>query len=389
VTRHGRTQGKALFHRRRFALGPVCAALLLGGCGAPGQPKPPVPVVPVSVADLAARQTGPSVTLSFTLPEKDLSGEPLPSPPSIEIYRGFASVGNKTPDLRTAKEIYLVPGAIVDTYLTGGKIRFVDPFAPGELERHVGEQVFYFVRAFVSKGHPSADSNLAVTALEAAPPPAENLTARVTQDAIVLEWQPAPQGSTAAPMSYRVYRAAVPQGSAAAAGESPPGGQPEPPLELLAATPLLSYRDTQFELGRTYLYSVRSVAEYETGPVESADSPRLLVTPRDTFPPALPSGLVAVPAPGPSGSFAAELSWNSNREADLAGYNVYRSEQMGVRGERMNRELLLVPSFRDSTVVPGHRYDYRVTAVDRAGNESAPSPPVSLVVPGKQQENKP
>jgi hypothetical protein len=386
VTRRHRTLGEALPRRPRFSLAHVCAAaLVLAGCAAPGQPKPPAPLVPVAIADLGARQTGPSVTLSFTLPGKAMNGDALPSSPGIEIYRGFAPAGAGAPDRRTARQIYLLPGAVVDTYLAGGKIRFVDTFPSGELARHLGERAFYFARAFVSKNHPSADSNLAVTTLEAPPPPVEKLTAQVTQEAIVLDWQAARPGSTTAPVSYRVYRATVAQASAAAGGENPL----EPPLELLAATPLATYRDTQFEFGRTYLYSVRSVAEYETGPVESADSARLLVTPRDRFPPAIPSGLVIVLAPGPAGSLAAELSWNINREADLAGYNVYRSEQGGARGTRINRELVLVPAFRDSSVAPGNRYDYSVTAVDRAGNESAPSPAVSVTIPTKQEETKP
>jgi hypothetical protein len=33
-------------------------------------------------------------------------------------------------------------------------------------------------------------------------------------------------------------------------------------------------------------------------------------------------------------------------------------------------ELLLAPAHRDTSVEPGHRYWYSVTAVDRAGNES-------------------
>jgi hypothetical protein len=390
VTRRDGTPAEALSINRPLPLGPVFAAVLfLAGCAAPGQPKPPAPVVPRPVADLAARQTGPGVTLSFTLPDQAADGEPLSSPPSIEIFRGFVPSGATTPEPRAAAQVYLLPGAVVETYLTGGKVRFVDPLAPEELARHAGQQAFYFVRAFVSKKHPSAGSNLAGITLEAPPPPVENLAARVTPDAIVLDWQPLPAGSSAAPLGYHVYRALVRQGAGAVAGRNLSPEQLETPLELLAATPLPAYRDTQFAFGRTYLYLVRAVAEYESGPVESGDSTKLLVTPRDTFPPAPPGGLVAILAPGPGELPLAELSWNSSPETDLAGYNVYRSEQSGKRGERLNRGLLLVPAFRDSTAVPGGRYYYSVTAVDRAGNESAPGEAVSLTIPGRQNETKP
>jgi fibronectin type 3 domain-containing protein len=36
-------------------------------------------------------------------------------------------------------------------------------------------------------------------------------------------------------------------------------------------------------------------------------------------------------------------------------------------------DLLLSPAYRDTAVQAGHKYWYSVTAVDRAGNESAPS----------------
>ena len=40
----------------------------------------------------------------------------------------------------------------------------------------------------------------------------------------------------------------------------------------------------------------------------------------------------------------------------------------------MNTTPLTDPFFTDETVVPGTRYRYSVRAVDRAGNESPPSP---------------
>jgi fibronectin type 3 domain-containing protein len=76
-----------------------------------------------------------------------------------------------------------------------------------------------------------------------------------------------------------------------------------------------------------------------------------------------------------------ELSWNISPETDLAGYNVYRTEQSGVQGTHLNSELLPTPAFRDMNAVPGRTYFYSVTAVDRSGNESAASEPASGEVP--------
>ena len=114
---------------------------------------------------------------------------------------------------------------------------------------------------------------------------------------------------------------------------------------------------------------------------ESADSAPVTVIPHDTFPPAAPQGIVAAVLPGATpGALVVDLSWSINLETDLAGYRVYRSEQEGTRGQLVAPELLPTPAVRDTSVESGHRYWYTVTAVDRAGNESAPSTPVAADV---------
>jgi fibronectin type 3 domain-containing protein len=93
---------------------------------------------------------------------------------------------------------------------------------------------------------------------------------------------------------------------------------------------------------------------------------------------------VLVPAQGESPAHL-ELSWAISAETDIAGYNIYRSEQAAVTGNRLNTELLRTPAFRDTSTLPGHRYSYSVTAVDRAGNESPASDAVSAGVPAESQ----
>ena len=65
----------------------------------------------------------------------------------------------------------------------------------------------------------------------------------------------------------------------------------------------------------------------------------------------------------------------------MAGYYVYRSDRDDSNGDRINRELLPSPAFRDDSVIPGGNYFYRVSAVDRAGNESPLSSAVQIEVP--------
>src|SRR6202022_3195663 len=112
------------------------------------------------------------------------------------------------------------------------------------------------------------------------------------------------------------------------------------PLALLAGTTTTSYRDTQIEFGRTYLYSIRSISSADSTTVESADSTPVIITPQDLFPPAAPRNVVAVFVPAIAETPAhVELSWGISPETDLAGYHVYRSERDGERGDRLTSEL--------------------------------------------------
>jgi len=218
--------------------------------------------------------------------------------------------------------------------------------------------------------------------------PIADLKTEVTHPAIVLTWTPPDRtlsGSAPSISVYHVYRG-VPDPSA-------PAGAPKlkSPLVKIADAQAPPFEDTQFEFGATYVYSVRSVAQYSGGAtIESADSNLAEVSPRDTFPPAAPQSLVVVLVPRQGETPAhLELSWAISPETDIAGYNVYRTEQEGAAGLRLNgtgaEKLLPTPAFSDMNVQPGHRYFYTVTAVDRAGNESPASAVVSGGVPAESQ----
>ena len=82
-------------------------------------------------------------------------------------------------------------------------------------------------------------------------------------------------------------------------------------------------------------------------------------------PPAAPIGLAAI-----GGSMVVELNWSANTEADLAGYNIYRSEVSGSGFVQENVSLLISATYSDSNVLDATTYFYKVSAVDSAGNES-------------------
>jgi len=273
-------------------------------------------------------------------------------------------------------------------------VQFADPLKPEAVAAYTGGQAVYMVRTRASNKKDSEDSNIATVRIYPVAKAITDLSAQVTKEAVVLTWTP-PEKTTSgtaleAPAGYRVYRAVVQPGAEAEAAANQESPRLAASLALVGVTPAPPYRDTQFEFGRIYVYTVRSVAQYETGSVESADSRAAIVAPRNSFPPAAPQGLAVIIVPATQQEPAhLELSWAISPEGDVAGYNVYRSGEAGSPGTRMNRELLLTPVFRDISWVPGSTYFYRVTAVDRTGNEGVPSAPVSSAVPAEGGPTKP
>ncbi|MGA1864302.1 MAG: invasin domain 3-containing protein [bacterium] len=62
---------------------------------------------------------------------------------------------------------------------------------------------------------------------------------------------------------------------------------------------------------------------------------------------------------------------------DLAGYYIYRSEDVSDNFERLNDEPVRGICYTDASVINGVTYSYAVTAVDYSGNESKRSPIIS------------
>ena len=358
--------------------------LLAGGCGAPGEPTPPSPPIPVAVSDLAAQQIGDAVQLAFTMPPKTVSGERLTETPAVEILRGVLKPDG-SPDAKSFRTIEAIPGALVGDYRTADKVQVINRISPDELRAYPGAALAYRVRTRASRKRASADSNTVTVRIRPVPERITSVHAEVAEFAIDLSWS-APTRTSAgdslpAIFEYRVYRGEIDTASAGAAANDLSQAKWKSPLTFLASSPTNSYRDAAFDFGKTYLYTVRTVIPEDGSTVESSDSLSAIVTPRDIFPPAVPQGLVAaVLSPEPNAPREVDLSWSINTETDLAGYHVYRSEQQNTPGQLVTPDLLLSPAYRDTSVQPGHRYWYSVTAVDRSGNESAPSAPVAAEV---------
>jgi hypothetical protein len=374
--------------RDLFVRAVVCGASLycvlnfVSGCGSPGEPTPPSPPIPTAVTDLSAKQYGDAAQLTFSLPSRTVKGVRLTELPTCEIYRGELKADG-TPDGQSFRMVYTVPGSLVAGDLVDRLTQILVPISPEETKAHPGQKLAYLVRTRVSAKKASADSNVIELAVFPVPETIGKVDATVSESAVELQWPAITQTSGGTPLpavSYRVYRgqldAAADQAARDSAAKDLAHAKLKSKLALLASPASNIYRDTDFEFNQTYVYVVRSVTTGAGATPESGDSTPVIVTPKDTFAPAAPQGVVAATLAGTTtGSVVVDLSWSISPENDVAGYRVYRSEQEEVRGEAITPDLVPSPALRDSAVQPGHHYWYSVTAVDRAGNESAASAP--------------
>jgi hypothetical protein len=336
------------------------------------------------VTDLGAHQVGDAVLLTFTLPNKSTLGERLTEIPTLEVLRG-SSRSDGTPSPQSFRVVDTVPGSLLSAYILQGKVQFPEPFSPEETRTQPGETVFYRVRTRVSERKSSADSQEVSVNLYPVPEKIESLDVRVTEKSIQLSWTAPQRTSAGTPLAtiqeFHVYRGELDPASISSAEKDLHMAVWKLPLLQIATTTTPDYQDAGFDFDKTYTYVVRSVVSAGGGPLESGDSRPAIVTPKDTFPPAAPQDLVAAVLPGTAGATIVDLSWTINLETDLDGYRVYRSESESERGKLLTSGLLRTPTYGDSTVITGRRYWYAVTAVDRAGNESAPSAGAVVEIP--------
>ena len=89
------------------------------------------------------------------------------------------------------------------------------------------------------------------------------------------------------------------------------------------------FTDSAFEWEKTYLYRITAVSIVKRPDsevqVEGDDTPPVRVIAHDVFPPSVPAGLQAAFSGEGQKPFI-DLIWAPVTNADLAGYNVYRSE---------------------------------------------------------------
>jgi hypothetical protein len=340
---------------------------LLTGCGYAGEPKPPELKRPEKVKNLDVSERGDKVIVTFTLPLETTEGLRIAEPPDVELRVGVAPATwnlaeweknsdriavpagpwpaplPKTPRpkklgkptatgkaAKKAKETTAAASAADQTML----VRTVDI----DPTKYADKTVVIGVRVHGPSGLDDGWSrliSLEVKPVLAAP---RDLNATNVRDAVHLQW-------TANAPEFRIFRKTAADSDWVQIGD---GTQP-------------SFDDKAIEYGKILQYRVEAVRK--TGDIwqESDPSEAISWTPKDEFPPAVPTGLVTI-----SGTRSVELVWDRVADSDLAGYRVYRNGVKVAEG-------LQAPAYSDKDVVAGMKYSYQVSAVDQAGNESGKS----------------
>jgi hypothetical protein len=347
-------------------------ALSLPGCGKRRPPLPPIERVPQRTELLSGVQRGNQVILSWPALRINAPDPSVQSIRRIDVYRLAEKPDAPLPltEAEFSSRSTLIGSVPYHEIRTAADtLKYVDTLElAGQPTR-----LRYAISYVNSAGQRAAFSNflLVEPASRIAEPPML-IAGEPSENAVTIAWNPPTRnidGTTPVNLlGYNVYRTSR--------------SEPEISLVPLNSSPVTAthFSDKTFRFGEDYQYVVRTVSLGTNGrQVESLNSNTISVSPHDVYPPVAPAPVTIAAAPGRISIF-----FPQNTEPDVAGYNVYRTDNPNLpknQWTRLNDQLQSKTTFQDENVESGKRYYYYVTAVDNSGNVSSPSEVVSEAVP--------
>lgn len=316
----------------------ACLSVILftAGCGYVGPVLPPSPQIPATITDLSAIERGDKIMITFSTPPRTTDNVGIARFSEIDLRIGPEQ---QPPESAKAYSVPLPPPSDRDDPQPKGIAYSIDT------SDWIGQHVAISVRTSVKKSdHFSSWSRKAVLDV-ISPLQRPAVHAESSANGIVLTWP-----STAG-MQYQIQR------------QSPTDKQPMD----LAIVNDGRYVDVSAQYDTEYRYTVTA----RKTSAESLPSEPLVFSAIDKFAPAVPTGLTALVGPD-----AIDLAWQRNTEPDLHGYYVFRSTNNGPF-ERQG-DLVALPSYVDHNVEHSKTYSYKVSAIDKKANESAPSSPAEV-----------
>ena len=354
-------------YRRAWAAAALAAGLAAAGCGFPGAPQPPSLNLPRPVTDLTAARAGDQVSLHWTMPLRNTDKTLIKGKVNVRVGRRDG-----------AAAACAAAGSLLLPKTAAGEFKET---LPAPLASGSPRALTYFVELKNSRGRSAGLSNGATVLAGQAPPEIRGLNAEMAKDGVILRWNAISPGQEPGPTTVRLQRTLI-AAAAAKPASGPLAPPPEPAVQNLAV-PADRRRgvalDKSIRFGETYEYRAQRV-EAETIDGRTLELPSALSLPVRihavvAFPPAVPTGLVAVSTPAHDGvPVSVDLSWQPDAETDVAGYVVYRREDEQPQWQRISpAQPVPGPAFHDAHVEPGRTYHYAVSAVGAGGLESARS----------------
>jgi hypothetical protein len=369
----------------------VCCAIFISagtlGCGMAASPQPPSLQLPKPVGDLKASRVGDQVSLQWNTPSETTDRLKLRGPVQLVICRQLG-----TGPCQRVATVFSEPD----------KPASYNDSLPSVLTTGPLHAITYEIIGINKHGRSAGPSNAAEALAGEAPRPVENLSATMVERGVVLRWQAIAnlQPDTSVQLQRTLSMIPVRSNNNTTSGLPPVA---EPTEQTLRVTPDTDLTDpgkalnTNVGFNRNYRYVAARVTRLKVGTqwLQVASSPSVPVNifTRDTFPPATPASLTAVPiaAAMNGGQPEVDLSWSANTEPDIAQYLIYRRNvdtEVSARQSAPEQIApgnsatpIVAPAFRDLHVQPGHTYAYSVVAVDNAGNKSPGSLEVVATVP--------
>jgi fibronectin type 3 domain-containing protein len=334
------------------------ALLVSGGCGYKNLPVPPESVVPKAIEDLRYTLQDDGVRMTWSYPLETIQGSDITEVASFDLLRAEIPLDDYCPTCPVPfTEPIQVDGGVC---VVDGKRRTAT-YDYGLLR--TGHKYFFKVQARKDWWASSADSNIITFVWNERLPAPSGLSVTAKDSSVQLRWQPVAGYDDGRPVEegvqYQVLRQ-VGSGAFAKLGEP---------------TSATAYVDGAVKNGQKYSYQVQSVMLFGTDLVDGGKSEAFSVTPVDTTPPPVPSGVMAVR----TGS-GIRVIWDGSMDADITGYRIYRRTAAGSAFSLIGKVNSPSTTFVDSSAAEDVRYYYTVTAVDNSNpaNESGKSKEATL-----------
>ena len=357
----------------------ACAA----GCASRGNPQPPSLHLPALATELRAQRVSNQVLLTWTIPNKTTDGLLLHDPVTVILCRDLSPLRSANPPACTpVRRLSATPG---ETH--------VADILPPALITGEPRLLVYRIELCNAKNRSAGPSSPVLAPAGQAPADPGVLTVTASPHGAMVHWQLSPYQPSVVQPAMELTRTLIANDPSPAT----PLGKHKTSTPRLSSTKEYSspvvlratfsgsspVRDAGGIFDptalphNTYTYIAQRVLPvtlaghaYE---LRSAPSPAVTFIDKDVFPPRPPTGLQSIASAPLNGPPSIDLSWESNLEPDILGYNLFRSDTPDGPFTRLNSSPIPSPTFRDLTAASNHTYRYRVTAVDQNHNESLPS----------------